>query len=166
MLRLAYGILTSESGEGVVEEEEDDIFLVPNATMLVELVLFAIVLFVVWKFVVPPVAAAMAERADKIARQNADTEAATRKLAEAQEAYENAMADARAEATRLREEARAQHKAIVDEAAAAAQARADEITAATRAQLAEERDRALASLQSDVSGLAGQLAGRVVGEQV
>jgi ATP synthase F0 subunit b len=165
VLRLAYSIATSESPEGV-EEEEEDIFLIPNATMLVELVLFAIVLFVVWKFIVPPVAKAMAERQAKISGSMSDTEAATRKLAEAQAAYENAMADARAEATRLREEARAQHKAIVDEAAAAAQARADEITATTRAQLASERDRALASLQSDVSALAGQLAGRVVGEQV
>ena len=165
MLRTAYSIFTSDSPEGV-EEEEEDIFLIPNATMLVELVLFGIILFVVWKFVVPPVAKAMAERQNKISRQMADTEAATRKLAEAQAAYENAMAEARSEATRLREQARAQHKAIVDEAAAAAQARADEITATTRAQLAEERDRALASLQSDVSALAGQLAGRVVGEQV
>lgn len=165
MLRTAYSILASEGAEGV-EEEEEDIFLVPNATMLVELVLFGLILFVVWKFVVPPVAKAMAERQAKIARQMADSEAATRKLAEAQAAYENAMAEARSEATLLREQARAQHKAIVDEAAAAAQARADEITATTRAQLAEERERALASVQSDVSALAGQLAGRVVGEQV
>ncbi|HUR07643.1 MAG TPA: F0F1 ATP synthase subunit B [Nonomuraea sp.] len=166
MLRLAYSLFTSEGVEGVEEEEEDDIFLIPDATMLVELVLLAIVLTVVWKYVVPPVSAAMAERREKIARSNADTEAAARKLADAQAAYENAMADARAEANSLREQARAQHKAIVDEAAAVAQARADEITAATRAQLTEERDRALASLQSDVSALAGQLAGRVVGEQV
>ena len=165
MLRTAYSILTSEGAEGV-EEEEEDIFLVPNATMLVELALFGLILFVVWKFVVPPVARAMAERQEKIARQMADSEAAARKLAEAQAAYENAMAEARSEATLLREQARAQHKAIVEEAAAAAQARADEITATTRAQLAAERERALASLQSDVSALAGQLAGRVVGEQV
>lgn len=165
MLRLAYSILAAE-GEVGVEEKEDDIFLIPDATMLVELLLFAIVLFVVWKYVVPPVSAAMAERAEKISRSTSDTEAATRKLTEAQAAYENAMSDARAEANRLREQARAQHKAIVDEAAATAQARVDEITARAREQLNAEREAAVASLQSDVSALAGQLAGRVVGEPV
>jgi ATP synthase F0 subunit b len=166
VLALATSFLVTEELNPDGTKKDEDIFLIPDATMLVELVLLAIVLFIVWKYVVPPVSAAMAERQAKIAKQNADAEAATRKLAEAQSAYENAMADARAEANRLREEARAQHKAIVDEAAAAAQARADEITATTRAQLAEERERAMASLRTDVSALAGQLAGRVMGEQV
>jgi F-type H+-transporting ATPase subunit b len=165
MLRLAYSVLTSEApAEGV--EEEEDIFLIPNATLLVELVLFLLILAVVWKFIVPPVSKAMAERREKIARSMSDTEAASRKLAEAEAAYENAMAEARSEATRLREEARAHHKAKVDEAAAEAQARADEITARTRAELTAERERALATLESDVAALAGQLAGRVVGEPV
>ncbi len=165
MLRLAYSIATSEE-VGVGAEEEEDIFLIPNATMLVELVLFAIVLFVVWKFIVPPVSHAMAARQDKISRSTSDTEAATQKLLEAAAAYENAMTEARAEANALRERARAQHKAIVDDAAAAAQARVDEITAQAREQLNAERAAALSSLQSDVSALAGQLAGRVVGETV
>ncbi|MGQ0624367.1 MAG: F0F1 ATP synthase subunit B [Sporichthyaceae bacterium] len=164
MLRLAYHLLAAE--EGGVEEEEEDIFLIPNATMLVEFVLFGLVLFVVWKFIVPPVAAAMAQREAKLAGQLSDTEAATRMITEAHLAYEAAMTEARGEATRLREEARATHKSIVDSAAATAQAQVDQITATARAQLGAERDQALASLQEDVSALAGQLAGRVVGEPV
>lgn len=151
--------------EGAVEEDED-IFLVPNATFLVELVLFGVVLFVVWKFIVPPVAKAMAERQEKIAQQHADSEGAAQALLAASAAYEDALAEARAEATRLREEARAQHKAVVDEAAAAAQAQADEIIARARQELAAEREQALSSLQDDISTLAKQLASRVVGEPV
>lgn len=161
--RLTDVLLAAE--EGAVEEDED-IFLVPNATFVVELLLFGLVLFIVWKFIVPPVAKAMAERQEFIARQNADSEAAAQALAAAATAYENAMSDARAEATRLREEARAHHKAVVDEAAAAAQAQADEIIASARQQLSEERDRAIGSLQEDVSALAKELASRVVGERV
>lgn len=162
MLRLASQLLAVEEGA----EESDDIFLLPNATFVVELLLFAGVLFIVWRFIVPPVAKAMAARQETIARQMTDNEAAARKLTEATAAYEDAMSTARAEATRLREEARAAHKAIVDEAAAAAQAEADRITAAAREQLNAEREQAVASLRGDVAELADQLAGRIVGERV
>lgn len=166
MLHLVSQAVAGSQVLAVEGEEEEDIFLIPNATFLVELVLFGIILFVVWKFIVPPVAAAMAARQETLARQTTDAEAATRKLAEAEAAYENAMTEARAETSRLREEARAHHKAMVDEAAAAAQAKADEITGRTREQLTAERDQAMSTLQGDIDALAAQLAGRVVGEPV
>lgn len=163
MLALAYSSVLAVE-EGV--EEEEDIFLVPNATILVELLLFAVVLFVVWKYIVPPVSAAMAERAATIARSGSDVDATARKLAEATAAYDAALAEARAEATRMREEARAQHKAAVDEAATTAAGEADRQVAETRAQLAAEREQALAGLQAEVATLSKQLAQRVVGEPV
>ncbi|MGQ0464087.1 MAG: F0F1 ATP synthase subunit B [Sporichthyaceae bacterium] len=165
MLRLAYGILAADPAPGA-EEESEDIFLIPNATFFVELVLFAIVLAVVWKYVVPPVSAAMQARADKLAKQGADAEAATRMLTDATAAYDAAMANTRGEVTRLREQARAEHKAVVDAAAAEAQAEADRITAAARAQIRSERDSAVATLQAEVGELSKSLAGRIVGEPV
>lgn len=165
MLRLAYQVLAADPAPGG-EEEEDDIFLMPNATFFVELVLFLVVLGVLWKFVVPPVSAAMAARAEKLAQQGADTEAAARMLSEATAAYDAAMADTRTEVTRLREQARAEHKAAVDAAAAEAQAEADRITAAAREQIRRERDGAVEQLQDEVQAMSKQLAGRIVGEAV
>ncbi len=167
MLRLAYSVLAS-GGETVpgVEEEEDDIFLIPNATFFVELVLFAVVLFVVWKFIVPPVSAAMEARAEKLAKQGTDAEAAARLLNESTAAYEAALSETRGEATRMREEARAEHKAVVDAAAAEASAEADRVVATARAQIQSERDAAVAQLQAEVSELSKALAGRIVGEPV
>lgn len=166
MLRLAYGILAAGGETPGVEEEEDDIFLLPNATFFVELVLFLVVLAIIWKFVVPPVSAAMAARADKLARQSADAEAAAKLLSDATAAYEAAMADTRGEITRLRETARAEHKAVVDAAAAEAQAEVDRVTSEARATIRAERDAAVAQLQADVSEMSKTLAGRIVGEPV
>lgn len=167
MLRLAYSIFASggETAPGV-EEEEDDIFLIPNATFFVELLLFAVVLFVVWKFVVPPVSAAMEARAEKLARQSSDAEAAAKLLSDATAAYEAAMADTRGEITRLRETARAEHKAVVDAAAAEAQAEVDRVTADARSSIRGERDAAVSQLQAEVAEMSKQLAGRIVGEPV
>lgn len=165
MLRLAYGILAVDPAPGA-EEESDDIFLVPNATFLVELVLFLVVLGIVWKYVVPPVSAAMEARAEKLAKQSSDAEAAAKMLTEATAAYDAAMATTRGEVSRLREQARAEHKAVVAAAAAEASAEADRITAGARSQIRGERDAAVAQLQAEVSELSKSLAGRIVGEPV
>lgn len=167
MLALAYRVLAS-GGEEVPggEEESEDIFLVPNATFLVELVLFLVVLAIVWKFVVPPVSAAMEARAEKLAKQGADAESAARLLNESTAAYEAALSETRSEATKLREQARAEHKAVVDAAAAEAQAEADRVVASARAQIQSERDAAVAQLQAEVGALSSTLAARIVGEPV
>lgn len=119
----------------------------------IELIGFAVVLLVLLRWIVPLVGRAMKARQETIAAQLAASEAAAQKLAEAQAAYDNAVADARAEAARLREEAQAQYQAIVDEAASAAQSRADEITARAREQLEAERVQAVRTLQGEIASL-------------
>ena len=38
----------------VLAAEENSNFLVPNATFFVELLLFLVILFIFWRFIVPP----------------------------------------------------------------------------------------------------------------
>jgi F-type H+-transporting ATPase subunit b len=85
--------------------------LLPNGTFFVELIIFGIVLFVMWRFVVPPITRAMQERADRVARTAQEQEAAAAKLAEAEARYEAALADARKQAGEIRAEARAEASA-------------------------------------------------------
>ena len=82
-------------------------FLLPNATIFVDLPLFVIILLFFYRFIVPPLTKAMAEREEMVRRQAEERDAAVRKLAEAQERYEAALADARAQATAVKDEARA-----------------------------------------------------------
>lgn len=68
-----------------------------NATLIAELLLFAIVVVVIAKVVVPPLRSAMAERQSVISKGLADAEAAEARLAEAEIEYERRLTRARQE---------------------------------------------------------------------
>jgi F0F1-type ATP synthase membrane subunit b/b' len=85
------------------------------------------------------------------------------KLAEAQAAYDAAVAQANAEAAQLLAEAREQAAQIVAEASAAARARAEEITSRAQESLEAERLQAVKSLQAEIAAIAvGQAEQAVV----
>ena len=65
----------------VLAAEENSNFLVPNATFFVELLLFLIILFIFYRFIVPPLTRAMKEREEMNRKQAQDREEATRQAA-------------------------------------------------------------------------------------
>lgn len=146
--------------------EEAPNFLLPNATFLVELGIFALLVFILAKWVIPPINKAMTQRQEAI---KAQFEAAARAKAEAQasqEAHQAELAAARAEASRIREEAREQGVQIVAQHREQAQVEADRVTANAHAQIEVERAQTLAQLKSEVGTMATTLAGRIVGESL
>jgi F-type H+-transporting ATPase subunit b len=153
-------IVTAEEGGGGGN------FLVPNMTFVFELVSFAIIMWVMWKYVLPPINKAMTERQEKIKAQF-DEAAQARSDAENAEAELKAqMADARAEASRIREEAREQGAQIIVQHREQAQAEAERITSNAHSQIEVERAQALAQLKGEVGTIATTLAGRIVGESL
>lgn len=56
------------SREVLAQSEGGNNFLLPNGTFFVELIIFLLVLFVIWRFVLPPVQKAMADRHDTLQR--------------------------------------------------------------------------------------------------
>lgn len=134
--------------------------------IILGLIVFAIVLFAVWKFVVPNFEKAYAERTSAIEGGLASAETkqaeADAKLAE----LEAQLADARHEAARIREEAREQGAQIVAEMREQAQAESSRIIEHGKAQIEAERQQALTSLRAEVGTLATSLAGRIVGESL
>src|SRR3954447_1495157 len=73
-------------------------FLVPNGTFFVELLAFAIILWLLAKFVIPPINRAMAARQDAIRKEFADLEEAKADAKAAEEEFRAQIADARHEA--------------------------------------------------------------------
>jgi F-type H+-transporting ATPase subunit b len=141
-------------------------FLLPNATILVEIVVFAIVMFILAKYVIPQVNKGLTDRQENIRQQFADAEKA-KADAEAEGAEFHAqIAGARHEASRIREEAKEQGAQIIAELRAQAQAEAERITSTAHAQVEAERSQVLAQLKSEVGSMATQLAGRIVGESL
>jgi len=141
-------------------------FLVPNGTLLFELLAFAIVIFILAKYVIPFVNKGLTDRQENIRQQFADAEAAKTEAEADSAAYKAQMTDARHEATRIREEAKEQGAQIIAEMRQQAQAEADRITTHAHSQIEAERTQAMAQLKGEVGSIATQLAGRIVGESL
>ncbi|WP_332642931.1 F0F1 ATP synthase subunit B [Aeromicrobium sp.] len=141
-------------------------FLVPNGTILFEILAFAILIFILAKYVIPPVNKGLTDRQENIRQQFADAEKAKTDAEAEKEAYRAQIADARQEAARIREEAKEQGAHIIAEMRQQAQSEADRITTHAHAQIEAERSQALAQLKGEVGSIATQLAGRIVGESL
>ena len=141
-------------------------FLVPNATFFVELFAFALIVFALGRYVVPPINRAMAERQDRIKRQFEESEQAKAAAEAAEREFREQITDARHEAARIREDAREQGAAIIAEMREQAQNEAQRIIAAATAQLEANRQRVLTELRAEVGALATTLAEQIVGESL
>jgi F-type H+-transporting ATPase subunit b len=137
--------------------------LLPNGTFFAELIIFVIVLVVMWRFVVPPIAQVLRERSERLAKTAEERQEAMRKLADADKRYNDALADARRKAGDIRGEARVEGQHTVDELRTQVQTEVDATRQRTEADLAEQRQRALRELQGDIGSLSTALAGRIVG---
>jgi F-type H+-transporting ATPase subunit b len=139
--------------------------LVPNVwEMGVVLAGFAVLMYIVVKFVVPMFEKTFAERAEAIEGGIAKAEKAQAEASAALEEYKQQLTDARAEANRIREEARAEGALILAELKEKAGAESARITAQAHAAIQAERQAALVSLRAEVGSLATTLASRIVGE--
>ena len=141
-------------------------FLVPNATFLVELIAFAIIVFVMWRYIIPPINRAMTARQDAIRKEFAEADQARENAENAEREFKAQIADARHEAAKIREEAREQGAAIIAEMREQAQVEAARIVEHGHTQLAAERQQTVTTLRAEVGSLATELAGRIVGESL
>ncbi|GHG45035.1 ATP synthase subunit b [Sinomonas cellulolyticus] len=141
--------------------------LMPNWwEILVVAVGFAVLLWIVVKFVVPAFEKTFAERAEAIEGGIAKAEKAQAEASAALEEYKQQLTDARTEANRIREEARAEGAQILAELKEKAAAEAARITEQAHVQIEAERQQAVSSLRSEVGSMATTLAGRIVGESL
>jgi F-type H+-transporting ATPase subunit b len=141
-------------------------FLVPNGTFLVELAAFALLFFLLAKYVIPPINTAMTNRQNAIRKEFDDLEKARADAHAAEAEFTAQIADARHEAARIREEAREQGATIVAEMRQQGEAEKARIVENGHQQIAAERQQAVASLRAEVGTLATTLAGRIVGESL
>ena len=137
-----------------------------NATLFVQAIVFAILVWFTMKFVWPPIAAALDERSEKIARGLAAAEHAKIELSNAHKEVELRLAQTRNESTTLLADAerRAQH--MVDEAKARAVEEANRIVAAARAEAEQEMAKAREALREQVAVLAVKGAEQILRKEV
>ncbi len=150
----------------VAQAEDKPNFLVPNATFIVESIIIAVVLFIFFRYIIPPVRQALRERNEMVQRQVDESRRASEKFAEAEQRHREALAEARAEAAKIRDTARAEGQKVIDDLRGQANAEVARLREAGEQQLAEQRARIVDDLQPQIAELSQALAGRIVGEPV
>lgn len=134
--------------------------------IVVGTVAFAILCFVLMKFVFPRMEATFKARVEAI---EGGIKRAEERQAEANalfEQYKIQLAEARTEAARIREEARGEAEGLKTEVLARAREESDRIIAAGKDQLTAERQTIVRELRTEIGSLAVDLASRIVGESL
>jgi F-type H+-transporting ATPase subunit b len=130
------------------------------------IIAFALLYFIVQKWVVPNLEKIYADRTAAIEGGMHQAEEAQQQAQAALEHYNAQLAEARVEAGRIRGEAQEQGAAILAEFRAQAQTEANRIAEAAHKQIEAERQLAVVSLRSEVGRLSTELASRIVGESL
>src|SRR4051794_29688953 len=136
------------------------------AVWVAELVGFALMLFVLWRYVLPLVTRMVNKRQDEVQRQVDEANEASRKLEEAHGRFDNAVQQAEAEAARIRDDARADATRIREELTAQAEADVERILQRGQDQLAAQRDQVVRGLRSELGGASLELAERTVRKEL
>lgn len=132
--------------------------------LIAQMVNFAIILFVLWKFAYRPVLKMLEDRRQRVSEAMANAEKAKADLARAEAARQEIMAQAHAQATRLIEEARAAAARVQEVETQKAIASAKDIVEKARQAAETEHARMLIELRREVGRLVVATTGRVVGK--
>ena len=137
-----------------------------NATLFLQAIVFAILVWFTMRFIWPPIATALDERARKIAEGLAAADKAKSDLAAADRRVEEELARVRNETAAMRADAERRAQAIVDEAKARATEEANKIIAAARAEADQQAIRAREALREQVAALAVRGAEQILRREV
>jgi F-type H+-transporting ATPase subunit b len=141
-------------------------FGVDGHHLAIQVVNFAILAFILYRFAIKPALGQMEERNRLIEKGLADAQAATQRLAEAQQASDAKLNAASDEAARILAEARNSAKAAVEAAKAEAQAAQTEVIAKAKAAIEADRVKMLAEVRGEVSRLVVETAAKVLAENL
>lgn len=127
---------------------------------------FAVLCFVLMKFVFPKMEETFQARVDAIEGGIKRAEAAQAEANQLLEQYRAQLAEARTVAARIRDDARADAEGIRTDVLAKAREESDRIIAAGKEQLAAERATIVRELRTEVGTIAVDLASKIVGESL
>ncbi len=137
-----------------------------NATLFVQAIVFAILVWFTMKFVWPPITKALDERATKIAEGLAAADNAKSQLSSANKRVEEELVKSRNEsAVRLAEAERRGH-ALIEEAKARATEEGGKIIAAAKVEAEQQTVKARETLREQVAALAVKGAEQILRKEV
>jgi F-type H+-transporting ATPase subunit delta len=132
------------------------------STFIGQLIGFAVIVWLIVRFVVPPVRKMMEDQQNAVRQQLADSAAAADRLAEASRAHEKAKEDAKAEAKRIIEEAQSDAKRIGEQLHAQADSEVERIKVQGAKQVELLRAQLIRQLRQDIGAESVRRAGELV----
>ena len=137
-----------------------------NATFFAQLVVFFILVMFTMKFVWPPIAKALDERAQKIADGLAAADKAKAELTSANKRVEDELAKSRIESAGRLADAERRAQAIVEEAKGKATEEGNKIIAAAKVDAEQQTVKAREALREHVAALAVKGAEQILRKEV
>ena len=142
------------------------LFLLPNGTFFVEVVVVLVILWVMKKKVLPVLNKSIAERQDKIRTALEAADQAQAQAAAAGDEREKLLSAARDQAREIVANAQATSDQIKAESGARGQAEYDRILANADAEVAQARQRAIDEASAKMGEIVFELVAKIVGHEV
>ena len=137
-----------------------------NLTLIVQMVVFATLVFAVMKWIWPPLLTAMDERSRTIARGLAAAEKGEQELIEARSKADDIVREARERASQIIDHAQHAARELVEEAKGTATTEGGRIVAAAHEQIQLDTTRAKEGLRREVAGIAVGAASKLLGREI
>ena len=137
-----------------------------NATILAQMLIFAIVIWVAMKFLWPEITGSIQARARRIAEGLAAAERGQKDLVAAEARVEELVKAARERALAMEHQAQARANQIVEAAKQTAQSESARLLEAAHAQVALETQKARDALRGQVAALAVSGAEKIIGREI
>jgi F-type H+-transporting ATPase subunit b len=144
----------------------DSNFLIPNSTLIVELVAFLIVLFIVSKYALPPLKKALDDRAALIGQQLAAADEAKADATAADDDRKAALEDARHQAREIVAQANRTAEQVRTDAQANGQSEYERIVANAETEVGLARQRAIDEAANKMGEIVMDVVERVIGREV
>jgi F-type H+-transporting ATPase subunit b len=137
-----------------------------NLTLVVQMIVFATLIYITMKWIWPPLLQMIDERQRKIAQGLAAAEKGEQELAAARDKADAIVREARERANQIIDHAQHRANELVEEAKGTASDEGARIVAAAQQQIALESTRARESLRREVAGIAVAAAGKLLDREI
>ena len=147
--------------------DETGIFDLPNTSLIFwEIITFLILLFLLWRYVYPPIRDQIRRRQSEIDRAIDEAQKTRAEARELLTEYRRQIEEARGEARRILDEARKQGEAQRERAKREAREEGERIIERAREEIGRERDAALREVRREVADMVIMTSERIIGQEL
>ena len=147
--------------------DQSGIFDLPNTSLIFwEIITFLILLFLLWRYVYPPIRDQIRRRQSEIDRAIDEAQKTRAEARELLAEYRRQIEEARVEARRILDEARKQGEAQRERTKQEAREEGERIIQRAREEIERERDNALRQLRGEVADMVILTSERIIGQEL